>query len=224
MFRSYRRRLLTCTIAGLVLLAVFGGEAFGAATGKIAGTITDKETKQPVIGASVLVVGTSRGAQTDLDGKYTIFQVEPGTYTLRISHIEYRTVEVTDVAVKADITTEQSIQMEQTATEVEAVRVVGQKDKLEIKEVSNQVTITKEEIRTQPVTTVDELLTQVAGVVTNSQGEVFIRGGRAGEVSYIVDGVPLDDPLGASGAQMSLVSGSIQEFTVIKDGFDPEYG
>jgi len=203
---------------------VFGGEAFGAATGKIAGTITDKETKQPVIGASVLVVGTSRGAQTDLDGKYTIFQVEPGTYTLRISHIEYRTVEVTDVAVKADITTEQSIQMEQTATEVEAVRVVGQKDKLEIKEVSNQVTITKEEIRTQPVTTVDELLTQVAGVVTNSQGEVFIRGGRAGEVSYIVDGVPLDDPLGASGAQMSLVSGSIQEFTVIKDGFDPEYG
>ncbi|HPI33214.1 MAG TPA: carboxypeptidase-like regulatory domain-containing protein, partial [candidate division Zixibacteria bacterium] len=84
MFRSYRRRLLTCTIAGLVLLAVFGGEAFGAATGKIAGTITDKETKQPVIGASVLVVGTSRGAQTDLDGKYTIFQVEPGTYTLRI--------------------------------------------------------------------------------------------------------------------------------------------
>ena len=44
--------------------------------------------------------------------------------------------------------------------------------------------------RDDPVTTVDELLTKVAGVVTNTQGEVFIRGGRAGEVSYIVDSSP----------------------------------
>jgi hypothetical protein len=42
-------------------------------------------------------------------------------------------------------------------------------------------------IERQPVTTVDELLESVASVVTNSEGETFIRGGRAGEVGYIDD-------------------------------------
>jgi outer membrane receptor protein involved in Fe transport len=46
-------------------------------------------------------------------------------------------------------------------------------------------------------------------------------------VAYIVDGVPIGDPLGGEGqigANLSLVSGSIQEIQIIKDGFDPEYG
>jgi hypothetical protein len=42
----------------------------------------------------------------------------------------------------------------------------------------------------------DDLLRRVAGVRTTSSGEVYIRGGRAGEVGYIVDGVPVNDPLG----------------------------
>lgn len=228
MFRSYRRLLLAFTVVGVLLVAFVGGDVNAAATGKITGTITDSETKEPIIGASVLVVGTQRGAQTDLDGKFQIVQIEPGVHTLRVTAVGFQPVEVKDVAVKADITTDQTFVMTKTATELkDAIVITGTRDKLEIREVSNQMTITKEEIEHQPVTTVDELLTQVAGVVTNTQGEVFIRGGRAGEVSYIVDGVPLDDPLGGlgqAGAQMSLVSGSIQEFTVIKDGFDPEYG
>ncbi len=48
-------------------------------------------------------------------------------------------------------------------------------------------------VNTEPVKTIEDLLSQVEGVVTNTQGEVFIRGGRAGEVDYIVDGVPTDD-------------------------------
>ncbi|MCP4684799.1 MAG: mucoidy inhibitor MuiA family protein, partial [bacterium] len=49
----------------------------------------------------------------------------------------------------------------------------------------------------QPVQTVDALLEQVAGVQTSSEGQVFIRGSRAGEVAYIVDGLPIDAPLGS---------------------------
>ncbi len=61
---------------------------------------------------------------------------------------------------------------------------------------------------------VDDLLDNVAGVQSRGEGEVFIRGSRAGEVAYIVDGVPIGDPLGGSGsvgANLSLVSGSIME-------------
>ncbi|RKX28374.1 MAG: hypothetical protein DRP47_04495 [Candidatus Zixiibacteriota bacterium] len=223
-----RRRLLSI-FGVLAVLVVFGvGDAFAAATGKIMGTVTDKSNGEPVIGASVMVVGTDRGAMTDFDGKYVIPQMEPGEYTLRITSIEYVTVEVTNVEVKADITTEVSQKVESKTTELDKVITVkGKQDQLKIYETSNQQTITKETIEHAPVTTVDELLNQVSGVVSNTQGEVFIRGGRAGEVSYIVDGVPLNDPLGGlgqAGAQLSLVSGSIQELQVIKDGFDPEYG
>ncbi|MDH4155754.1 MAG: TonB-dependent receptor [candidate division Zixibacteria bacterium] len=226
---SSRGKLLKWLIVVAACLAVLPLNVYAAATGKVKGTLIDAETKEPVIGASVFIVGTRLGAQSDLDGNYMIYQVEPGSYTIKISHIEYKTVEVLDVMVKADLTTEISRDLEKKVSELdETITVRGEVDIIDRFEVSNQISITKEVIERQPVTTVDELLTQVAGVVTNTSGEVFIRGGRAGEISYIVDGVPIGDPLGglgqAAGANLSLVSGSIQEFTVIKDGFDPEYG
>lgn len=68
------------------------------------------------------------------------------------------------------------------------------------------------ETRSRPVQTVDELLKQVAGVQTDNKGKIFIRSSRAGEVSYFVDGVPLNDPLGglnSDGSQLALVPGAI---------------
>lgn len=212
----------------LGLMALLPLNLFAAATGQIKGTITDKESGEAVVGASVLIEGTTFGAMTDFDGKFTIFRVEPGSYNLIISHLDYAKVTVTGVTVKSDITTEQNIKVDKSVSVLkDEITVTATKDILDKFVVSNEVTISKEKIQAQPVTTVDELLSQVTGVVTNQSGEVFIRGGRAGEVAYIVDGVPLNDPLGSlgqAGANLSLVSGSIQEFTVIKDGFDPEYG
>lgn len=63
-----------------------------------------------------------------------------------------------------------------------------------------------EVIDKRPVTTVEELLSQVGGVVTGKEGEIHIRGGRAGEVSYIIDGVPTDDPMAGVNA-LQLVAG-----------------
>ena len=218
-----RGKLLKLTILIVVGLMILASSVFSAATGRIKGSLIDTETKEPIMSASVMIIGTTLGALTDLDGNYIIYQVEPGTYTLRISHIEYNTVEVTDIVVQADITTEISREMSQKVTELgEVIVVKGTQDVIDRFVTANQMTISKEIIESMPVTSVDELLTQVAGVVTNASGEVFVRGGRAGEISYIVDGVPLGDPLGglgqAAGANLSLVSGSIQEFTVIKDG------
>jgi len=211
-----------------LVIAISPVNLYAAAVGQIKGTITDKQTGEPVIGASVQVVGTNFGAMTDFEGKYIIRRMEPGKYTLRITHLEYVQVDVTDVEVKSDLSVEVSQALEKKVTELDKTIVVkGERDIIDKFEVSNQQVISRETIEKQPVTSVDELLTQVAGVVSNANGEIFIRGGRAGEVAYIVDGVPIGDPLGGlgeAGANLSLVSGSIQEFTVIKDGFDPEYG
>jgi len=227
MLKSGRQRLLFCILL-IGLMALTTSNLFAAATGKIIGELKDSETGEPVIGASVMIVGTKRGAMTDFDGKYIIGQIEPGTYTVKISHLDFQTVTVTDIFVKADINTEVSQELTRKVTDLDVeITVKAEQDILKIREVSNEITISKEAIQTAPVSTVDDLLKAVTGVVTNRQGEVFIRGGRAFEVAYIVDGVPMNDPLGGlgqAGANLSLVSGSIQEFTVIKDGFDPEYG
>lgn len=213
----------------LTLIIVMGPmNLYAAAVGQIKGTITDKETGEGVIGASVMVMGTTFGAMTDFEGKYTIRRLEPGKYSVKISHLDYNAVEVTDIEVRSDLTVEQSLKLEKKVTDIgTTITVTATRDIIDKFEVSNQVSMSREQIMAQPVTSVDELLTQVAGVVTNASGEIFIRGGRAGEVAYIIDGVPIGDPLGGlgeAGANLSLVSGSIQEFTVIKDGFDPEYG
>ncbi len=222
-----RGQYLVLLLTILLSVAILPAHVFSAATGQIKGTIIDKKTKEPVVGASVMIVGTQRGAKSDFDGKFIITQVEPGVYTLRVTHIHYTEVEITNVEVQSDLTKQVNIEMEEKAVEVEKIVVRAKKDPIERVQTSSQLTVTAKEIQSQPVTTVQDLLTQVAGVVTGREGEIFIRGGRAGEVSYILDGVPIDDPLagvGQAGASLSLASGSIQEFTVIKDGFDPEYG
>ena len=61
---------------------------YAAPTGKIVGQLLDAETGQPIAGASVMVVGTKRGAVTDFDGRYIIGQIEPGTYSVKITHLD----------------------------------------------------------------------------------------------------------------------------------------
>jgi hypothetical protein len=92
-------------------------------------------------------------------------------------------------------------------------------------ETANQTTITaRPEFKLKPIATVDNLLRSVSGVSSNSSGRVFIRGGRAGEIAFIVDGVPVGDPLGGlsgEGKDISLVSGTVQEMGIGNSGYGP---
>jgi len=173
----------TKTLIPLLLLAaaiiVVNALIWAGATDQIKGTVTDKETKQPVIGASVLVVGTTRGAMTNGDGKFVISQLEPGIYTLRITHVHYQTVEVTDVNVTSDLVTEVSVSLEKKTAELEKIVVSAECDAIDRREVSSSQTI-----EMKPVTTVQDLLRQTAGVVAGKKGEIFIRGCRAGRISH----------------------------------------
>jgi hypothetical protein len=222
-------RKLIIFSAVLLGLLIFTSIVFGGSTGKIKGVVKDMESGDPIPGASVMIVGTSQGAMTDPDGQFMIILVPPGEeYLLRVTSISFNTVEVTGVKVKTDITTEQNIDMEKSVTDLGTViKVTANRDKIKKYETRNMVTMSKEDIQTMPVQNVDQLLKSTAGINVTAEGEILIRGGRAGEVRYIVDGVDIGDPLGGAGPMnlgLSLSSGSIQEISIIKDGFDPEYG
>ncbi|MCH8027937.1 MAG: von Willebrand factor type A domain-containing protein [candidate division Zixibacteria bacterium] len=186
------RHNIKLTLAVLALVSLMAAAIILAdATGQISGRIIDSHTGLPIVGATVLVVGTNRGANTDLDGKFVIPKIAPGTYTLRISSIGFQTLEVKNVIVEADLTVEINNSLTQGADGLKEKIVVEAKiDIMDKFETSNQTIITKKMMEQKTMPSVDDLIEQVAGVVTDSEGKVFIRGGRASETSYIMDGVP----------------------------------
>lgn len=171
--------------------------AVAQSTGQIKGRILDSQTQQPIPNATVLVMSTNRGANTDLDGYFSILRMAPGKYNLKVTAIGYTTVEIKNVEVKTDLIVEVNTSLT-TRTEAlgEKVVVGAEVDIIDKFESSGKTTITKETISKTPAQTVDELIEQVGGVVTNSDGKVYVRGGRAFETSYIVDGVAVDNPDG----------------------------
>lgn len=94
-------------------------------TGKIAGTIIDKASTEPLIGANVIVLGTSLGSVTDPDGNYSILHVPPGTYNLQVTFIGYRKAIVNDVRVFIDQTARVDIAIEPQAVEMSDIVVVS---------------------------------------------------------------------------------------------------
>lgn len=93
------------------------------------------------------------------------------------------------------------------------ISVSAEREVIDKFQTANQSTIESSALKSRPVQTVDNLLRAVAGVPPNSIGQVYFRAGRAGEVSYIVDGVPVGSPLGGpggAGAELELVPGSVQ--------------
>ena len=63
-----------------------------AQTGSIKGSVLDSKTKESLIGAAVIIQGTTIGAAADLNGDYTIQNVAPGTYTLVASSVAYQSI------------------------------------------------------------------------------------------------------------------------------------
>ena len=84
--------------------------------GKLSGTVSSDG--QPLVGANVILEGTSSGAATDENGTYYIFDVQPGTYTLRVNYIGYKTQIVSNVRVTIGLTTVQDFGLEVAAVEV----------------------------------------------------------------------------------------------------------
>ena len=76
-------------LASLLSLFILVNVNFASTTGKISGQIKDSRTGEVLIGVNVIVDGTTLGAATDIDGKYTILNVPPGTYTVVASMVGF---------------------------------------------------------------------------------------------------------------------------------------
>ncbi|UCE25577.1 MAG: von Willebrand factor type A domain-containing protein [Candidatus Zixiibacteriota bacterium] len=88
--------------------------------GRISGQVVDNDTGDPVRGATVMIVGTKQTTTTGSDGKFTFGSLDPGAYTLKITHPNYKTLIMKAVTVRADLRTDASCRLERAGTEVRA--------------------------------------------------------------------------------------------------------
>ena len=192
---------------------------FAGTTGKIAGKVTDKETGEPLPGANVVIVGTSLGAATDMDGNYTILQLPPGIYELSASVIGYSKYNVGSVPVRIDQTTTIDISLQIQTIEGEEITVVAELPTVR-PDVSNSVaSMSTDEVLDLPASDIGAAVRLQAGV----SGDYQIRGGSIDEALLLVDGVTLRDP--RNNQPISGVARSaVQEISVERGGFNAEYG
>jgi outer membrane receptor protein involved in Fe transport len=208
----------------LSLLIISNQLTFAGTTGRLAGRITDAATGEALPFVNVVLMGTTLGAATDIDGYYSIINVPPDNYVVKASAIGYNSVSYQDVKISIDLTTTINFELSETSVELkEEVVVVATKPLVKMDLTSSTAIVGDDVISQLPVTEVSDVLKLQAGVVVSSDGALHIRGGRANQIAYQIDGVPVTDVYDGS-TTVDVNQNAVQELQVISGAFNAEYG
>jgi outer membrane receptor protein involved in Fe transport len=194
-----------------------------AQTGKIAGQVTDSDTREALIGINILIEGTAIGAATDIEGRYVINNVDPGVYTLIFSGVGYQRKLITNVRVNTGFTTEIDADLPVEAIGLETIVVEAIKPLVRKDLTSSHTVIDNTQIAALPVESIDQLLSLQAGITKGAGGELHIRGGRTTEIAYNVNGVSAVNPFDF-GRTVQISPQAIKELSVVSGTFNAEYG
>jgi len=188
-------------------------------SGKISGKIIDKKNGVPLVGANIIVVQTQSGTSADKDGYFNVINVSPGKYSIRIMMIGYESITIEDVIVSVNRTTSLDIEMNQSVIEGQEVVIYASKFSRKKDQTSTMKNISSEEIDILPVDNLGAVVNMQAGVVAG-----HFRGGRSDEVSYMIDGVAVNDAFGGVSAVSTLEVEAVKDLEVITGTFNAEYG
>jgi len=204
----------------VLVLALLPSLAFSATTGKIAGRVVDKDTKEPLPGVNIVIEGTLMGAATDEKGYYVILNVPVGTYSVRAQYIGYQTVTISNVRVHVNRTTEVNFQLQQTVIEGQEVTIVAERP-LVPKNVTNTVkVVTSKELENIPLRGVTAIMNLSSAVVGGSH----VRGGRTDENVAYIDGVMTTRVLDGATNALTVIHNAIEEAEFHEGGFEAEFG
>lgn len=203
------------TLLALISFPIF---LFSGTTGKIAGNVIDQSNGEPLIGCNVWIEGTDQGAATDWEGNFYILNVPPGSYTLRANMIGFSAVRMTNIEVSIDLTTSADFSLPTEAIAGEEVVVVAERALITKDLTASTAVVNSSTLEALPVTEISDVLELQAGFVDG-----HLRGGRAGEVAYWIDGVPVTDVYDG-GTVVDINKNAVEEMQVISGAFNAEYG
>jgi len=163
---------------------LFLGLGLYAQSGSITGKISDAETGEELIGATVVISGTTKGAAADLDGNYAILGLKEGTYTIVCQYISYESDTIKGVVVKEGEATVHNFTMGNAGIKMEEFVVVARANKggnnyiLNAKKESASLLdgISSKEISRGGDSDVAGAVKRVTGVTVEGGKYVYVRG------------------------------------------------
>ncbi|MEM8898004.1 MAG: TonB-dependent receptor [Bacteroidota bacterium] len=193
-----------------------------AQTASLSGRIIDAETREPLAGASIFIIGTYKGAFSQEDGRYTIEGIKPGDYSIRFSYIGYAEKIFNGIRLGGG-KNELNSSLNSSVQTLGEVEIVGQRTLINLESGQSQVLITEDEINEMGVKNVQEIVAMQVGVNETPDG-VQIRGGRVYETEYLIDGINAQDPLAGTGFGVDVNALAVKDVELITGGSGVEFG
>ena len=181
----------------ILLLTLITMTAFA---GTVKGTITDRQTNEPLTGATVQVVGTSVGAVADLDGNYSL-TLDAGTYTLLVRYVGYKDITAENVKVgRSETTLDFAMDADtQTLGEVSVVARKNLEGQRALQMERQKATLAIEnlgakEMTLKGISNVQEGVKKITGISIASAGQLIVRGLGDRYSTTTLNGLPIASP------------------------------
>jgi hypothetical protein len=197
--------------------------------GTVRGNVYDKATGEPILFGTVLLQGTTIGANTDEDGFYSIGNIPPGQYKLVATYIGYDSVAV-NITIKENAIITQKLLMQASSIELGVIDVSARKEQAKSDIQVSKITVTAKQIKALPSTggqtDIAQYLPVLPGIVSTGDqgGQIYIRGGSPVQNRILLDGMTIYNPFHSIGFYSVFETEAIKTVDVLTAGFNAEYG
>lgn len=223
-------RFLQSCLSGLLLAL----PSVLMAQATVQGTVKDARTREALPFVNVLLEGTTKGATTDLEGRFTMTDVQPGLYNVVVSSVGYERLSLFEVQVGTARPTQLNIELQPTATELKEVEITRQPFQRTVESPLSVRTIGSAEIMRNPGGNRDisRVIRALPGVASTAsfRNDIIIRGGAPNENRFYLDGIEVPtinhfSTQGSSGGPVGMINVNfIREVDVIAGAFPAARG
>jgi hypothetical protein len=192
------------------------------------GYVKDETNGETLIGATVFIQGTKKGSYTNKAGFYSITNIKPGTYTVKVTSIGFKPIEK-EIKIEKDNDKRLDIELSSASVQTQEVFVEAEReiDKRQITVSKVDVPIAQiKQIRIGGESDVFRTIQMLPGVLTSSQisSGLYIRGGSPDQNLVLLDGSTVYNPSHLFGFISSFNSDAIKDVELIKGGYPAEFG
>lgn len=200
-----------------------------SAQGTVRGNIYDRETGEPIIYCNVILMGTTLGTTTDLDGFFTFADLKAGSYTLSATYVGYDTI-VQNFIISDGTVRYEKLFMDPSSIQLQSVDITGRRSAQRNEVYISKISVSPQEIRSLPSTggeaDIAQYLQVIPGVISTGDqgGQIYIRGGSPVQNKILLDGMTIYNPFHSIGFFSVFETETIKSVDVLTGGFGAEHG
>lgn len=219
-----------------VLFLLHNSLTFAQKTGNIIGIVKDKETQETLVGVTAILQGTQLSAATDIDGKFKITNIPPGSYNLQFQFIGYSPQTIFNLVVNTGNDNIVNIELEAATENLKEVTVTANTFGKRTETPLSVQSLSAEEIKSNPggnfdISKVVQALPGVSGTTGSAsfRNDIIIRGGAPNENVYYLDGIEVPQinhfaTQGSAGGPAGILNVSfIEDVTLSSSSFGAKY-